>query len=52
MNDSLVQLEFENEDTTEFEFVIDVFRNYLNLNDLSAALLTVEVHRNGYARFG
>lgn len=51
-NDCLVQLEFENDDTTEFEFVVDVFRTYLNLNDLSAALLTVEVHRNGYARFG
>jgi ATP-dependent Clp protease adapter protein ClpS len=47
-----VQLEFLNDDSTPYDFVVDIFMTLFNFNDLSAALLMSAIHNDGIVQLG
>ncbi len=51
-NPNKVQIEFLNDDITRMDFVVDIFKTYLNLDDYGSAVIMLDIHNNGSVKVG
>lgn len=51
-NSHNVQIEFFNDDVTEMDFVVDILKTYLYLDDFCSARTMLDIHKNGSVKTG
>lgn len=51
-NSNKAQIEFFNDDVTEMDFVVDILKTYLYLDDFCSASTMLDIHKNGSVKIG